>query len=239
MGRYAVRKALGGNHARAPSLIFTARMRCTSSLAGATSKTSTKCRTASDVSSAEIEPELLTNLFDDSREKRRMVRFQDLPKPMVDALLAAEDKRFFEHGGFDMFRIVGAAWADLRKGAVAQGASTLDMQVARSFFFSSERTFRRKIAETMVAFELDHRFTKQQIFELYSNEIYIGNRGSFAIRGFGEAAQAYFGKDIREINLAGSRVSCRHHPPAESLFHSRNASGARRGSARPRARADG
>ena len=63
---------------------------------------------------------------------------------MVDALLAAEDKRFFEHGGFDIFRIVGAAWADLRKGAVAQGASTLDMQVARSFFFSSERTFRRE-----------------------------------------------------------------------------------------------
>ncbi len=155
----------------------------------------------SDVTSAEIEPELLTNLFDDSREKRRMVRFEDLPKPMVDALLAAEDKRFFEHGGFDVFRIVGAAWADLRKGAVAQGASTLDMQVARSFFFSSERTFRRKIAETMVAFELDHRFTKQQIFELYSNEIYIGNRGSFAIRGFGEAAQAYFGKDIRDVNL--------------------------------------
>ncbi|HXN64468.1 MAG TPA: PBP1A family penicillin-binding protein [Candidatus Acidoferrales bacterium] len=154
-----------------------------------------------DVSNAEIEPELLTNLFDDSREKRRMIRFQDLPKPMVDALLAAEDKRFFEHGGFDVFRIVGAAWADLRKGAVAQGASTLDMQVARSFFFSSERTFRRKVAETMVAFELDHRFTKQQIFELYSNEIYIGNRGSFAIRGFGEAAQAYFGKDIREVNL--------------------------------------
>jgi penicillin-binding protein 1B len=154
-----------------------------------------------DVTSAEIEPELLTNLFDDSREKRRQVRFQDLPKPMVDAVLAAEDKRFFEHGGFDIFRVIGAAWADLRKGAVAQGASTLDMQVARSFFFSTERTWRRKIAETMVALELNNRFTKQQIFELYANEIYIGNRGSFAIRGFGEASQAYFGNDIRDISL--------------------------------------
>lgn len=156
---------------------------------------------ADDVQSAEIEPELLTNLFSDSREKRRPVHFEDLPKVMVNSVLAAEDKRFFEHGGFDIFRIFGAAWADFRHGGVAQGASTLDMQVARSFFFSTERTWRRKIAETFMAFELNHRFTKQQIFELYANEIYIGNRGSFAIRGFGEAAQAYFGKDVREVNL--------------------------------------
>jgi penicillin-binding protein 1B len=154
-----------------------------------------------DLQSADIEPELLTNLFSDSREKRRPVHFEDLPKVMVNAVLAAEDKRFFEHGGFDIVRIFGAAWADFRHGGVAQGASTLDMQVARSFFFSTERTWRRKIAETFMAFELNHRFTKQQIFELYANEIYIGNRGSFAIRGFGEAAQAYFGKDVRELNV--------------------------------------
>lgn len=156
---------------------------------------------ASQVTSAEIEPELLTNLFDTSREKRRPVKYSDLPKVMIDALLAAEDKRFFEHGGFDFVRVVGAAYADFRHRAVTQGASTLDMQVARSFFFTTERTWRRKVAETMVALELNHRFTKQQIFELYANEIYIGNRGSFAIHGFGEAAEAYFGKDIREVTL--------------------------------------
>ncbi len=151
--------------------------------------------------SAEIEPELLTNLFDTAREKRRVVRMNQLPKVLVDAVLAAEDKRFFEHPGFDPVRIVGAAWADLRHRNVGQGASTLTMQLARSFFFSTERTWRRKVAETLVALELEQRFSKQQLFELYANEIYLGNRGSFAIRGFGEGAQAYFGKDVRDLTL--------------------------------------
>jgi penicillin-binding protein 1B len=151
--------------------------------------------------SARIEPELLTNLFDSAREKRRRISFPDLPKVMVEALLSAEDKRFFEHPGFDIVRIMGAAWADLRHSAKAQGASTLTMQVSRSFFFSTERTWRRKVAETMVSLELEHRFTKQQIFELYANEIYLGNRGSFAIHGFGEGAEAYFNKDVRDLSL--------------------------------------
>ena len=152
--------------------------------------------------SAEIEPELITNLFDTTREKRRVVRMDQLPKVLVDAVLAAEDKRFFEHPGLDPVRVLGAAWADLRHRNVGQGASTLTMQVARSFFFSTERTWRRKVAETLVAFELEQRFSKQQIFELYANEIYLGNRGSFAIRGFGEGAQAYFAKDVHDVTLA-------------------------------------
>jgi penicillin-binding protein 1B len=157
--------------------------------------------TGAALDSAEIEPELLTSLFDSSREKRRVVRFEDIPKLLRDAVLSVEDKRFFEHPGFDPVRILGAAWVDLRHGARSQGASTISMQVARSFFFSSERTWRRKVAETLVALELEHRFTKAQIFELYANEIYLGNRGSFAIRGFGEASVAYFNKDVREVNL--------------------------------------
>ena len=151
--------------------------------------------------SAELEPEVITNLFDSSREKRRIVRFDDLPNVMINAVLSAEDKRFFEHGGFDIVRVIGAGLADLKIGHRAQGASTIDMQVARSFFFTTKREWRRKIKETLMAFEIDQRFTKQQIFELYANEIYLGNRGSFSIRGFGEGAQAYFGKDIREISL--------------------------------------
>src|SRR5579883_801649 len=153
------------------------------------------------VESAEVEPELLTNLFDNSREKRRRIRFDDLPKVMVQALLSAEDKRFFEHPGLDFVRVFGAAWADLRHEGIAQGASTLTMQLSRSFFFSTERTWRRKVAETIVALELEHRLSKQQIFELYSNEIYLGNRGSFAIHGFAEGSLAYFNKDIRDISL--------------------------------------
>jgi penicillin-binding protein 1B len=153
------------------------------------------------LSSGEVEPELITNLFDRSREKRRPVRYEELPRPLIEAVLAAEDKRFFEHPGLDPIRILGAAWADIRRGQKAQGASTISMQVARSFFFSTRREWSRKIEETLMALLLEHRFNKRQIFELYSNEVYLGNRGSFAIHGFGEAANAYFGKDVRELNL--------------------------------------
>jgi penicillin-binding protein 1B len=153
------------------------------------------------VDSAEVEPELLTALFDSSREKRRAISYNDIPKILRDAVLSVEDRRFFEHPGFDPIRILGAAWADLRHGARVQGGSTISMQVARSFFFSTDRTWRRKVAETVVALELEHRFNKQQIFELYANEIYLGNRGSFAIHGFGEASLAYFNKDLREVTL--------------------------------------
>jgi penicillin-binding protein 1B len=151
--------------------------------------------------SADVEPELLTNLFDSSREKRRAIAYNDIPKILRDAVISVEDRRFFEHPGFDPVRILGAAWADLRHGARVQGGSTISMQVARSFFFNSDRTWRRKIAETVVALELEHRFNKQQIFELYANEIYLGNRGSFGIHGFGEASLAYFNKDLREVTL--------------------------------------
>ena len=152
---------------------------------------------------AQIEPELITNLFDSAREKRRPVRYEDLPPELVHAILSAEDKRFFDHGGFDFIRIVGAAWADIRHSSSHyQGASTITMQVARTFFFSNERTMRRKVAEAMVSVELEQRFNKQQIFELYANEVYLGNRGSFGIRGFSEASVAYFGKDLRQLSIA-------------------------------------
>jgi penicillin-binding protein 1B len=154
-----------------------------------------------DMGTAEIEPELITNLFDSAREKRRPVRYDDLPPILVQAILSAEDKRFFEHPGFDFIRIFGAAWADIRHSQHMQGASTITMQVARTYFLSTDRTWRRKVAEAMLSFELEQRFTKPQIFEMYANEVYLGNRGSFGIRGFAEASVAYFGKDLRQLTL--------------------------------------
>jgi penicillin-binding protein 1B len=156
-----------------------------------------------EMDSAEIEPELITNLFDSAREKRRAARYEDLPVMLVDAILSAEDKRFFEHGGFDFIRIAGAAWADIRHTSKNyQGASTITMQVARTFFLSTDRNWRRKLAEALISLELEQRFTKQQIFEMYANEVYLGNRGSFGIRGFAQASVAYFGKDMRELSLS-------------------------------------
>jgi len=155
-----------------------------------------------DLGTAEIEPELITNLFDSQREKRRPVRYEDLPPVLVQAILSAEDKRFFEHPGFDFIRIVGAAWADIRHThSFVQGASTITMQVARTYFLTTDRTWKRKLAEAMLSFELEQRFNKQRIFEMYANEVYLGNRGSFGIRGFAEASVAYFGKDMRQLTL--------------------------------------
>jgi penicillin-binding protein 1B len=154
-----------------------------------------------EMASAEIEPELITNLFDSAREKRRAVRYDDLPPNLVNAILSAEDKRFFEHPGFDFIRIFGAAWNDLRHGTHLQGASTITMQVARTYFLSTDRNWRRKIAEAMLSFELEQRYSKQRIFEMYANEVYLGNRGSFGVRGFAQASVVYFGKDLRQLSL--------------------------------------
>jgi penicillin-binding protein 1B len=150
----------------------------------------------------ELEPELITNLFDKTREKRRLVRYEDIPKVLKDAIISIEDRRFFDHPGFDPVRIVGAVWVDLREMRREQGASTLSQQLARSFFLYPDKTLKRKLAELLITLQLEQRLTKEQIFEFYCNEIYIGRRGSFNIHGVGEAAQAYFEKDFRDLTLA-------------------------------------
>jgi penicillin-binding protein 1B len=149
----------------------------------------------------QVEPELITNLSDRNREKRRIVHFDDIPKVLVQAILSAEDKRFFQHSGFDPLRVVRAAYVDLKNGYKKEGASTLSMQLAREFWLDQEKSWTRKIAEVMITLELEQKLTKNEIFEYYSNQISLGQRGSFAIHGFGQAAQAYFGKDIRNLNI--------------------------------------
>ena len=161
----------------------------------------TSLETGGRLLSAEIEPELISSLFGASREKRRPMRYSDFPDLFRQAILSAEDKRFFDHPGLDPIRVMGAALRDIRSRTMAQGASTITMQVARSFFFSTKREWQRKVKEIGMALVLENRFTKEDIFELYANEVYLGNRGSFAVHGFGEAAKAYFDKDLRELSL--------------------------------------
>lgn len=149
-----------------------------------------------------LEPELVTNLFARNREKRRLVKFQDIPKVLVDAVIAAEDKRFFQHSGFDPIRVLKAAYVNLREQEIAQGASTLSMQLAGDLWLDRrERTWKRKAGEVLITLHLERKLTKQQIFEYYANQIYLGHIGSFAIHGFGQGAQAYFAKDIRQLTL--------------------------------------
>ena len=148
-----------------------------------------------------LEPELLTNVYDKNREKQRIVHYADIPPVLINAILSIEDQRFFQHNGFDPIGIVRAAWKDMRTGKHTQGASTLSMQLAKCMFLTYERTWRVKAAEVMITLQLEQRLTKQQILELYCNQIDLGRRGSFSIRGFGEAARAYFGKDLHSLSL--------------------------------------
>ena len=150
----------------------------------------------------ELEPQLVTGLFDaQQRAKRRIVKYDDIPKVMVDAVTSIEDRRFFHHSGVNYWRLMQAAWVDLRQGGNRQGGSTITMQVARGFFLTPEKRFKRKLTEILISIELEQRFSKKQIFELYANQVDMGQRGSFTITGFGEAAQAYFGKDLKDITL--------------------------------------
>ncbi len=148
-----------------------------------------------------LEPELISNLFDRLRQKRRVVHYNDIPRILVDAVTSAEDKRFFQHAGFDPLRIIKAMFEDVREGRKAQGASTLSMQLARNFWLGPEKTWHRKIAEALITMQIERKLTKEQIFEYYANQVDLGQRRSFAVRGFGEAAQVYFGKDVRELNV--------------------------------------
>jgi len=149
----------------------------------------------------QLEPQLLTNVASANREKRRVVRFRDIPPVLVEAVTSAEDKRFFQHNGFDPLGMARAAWVDLKEGRKDQGASTLSMQLAREFFLDKEKRWTRKLAEVIITLQLEQKLSKEQIFEDYCNQIYLGSRGTFRIHGFGEASETFLGKDLNQINL--------------------------------------
>ncbi len=131
-------------------------------------------------------------------ERRAVVRLKDTPKALTQAILAAEDERFYSHGGVDTLGILRAAASNLRSGGAKEGASTITMQVARNFFLSSEKTFTRKLNEALLAIKIEHALSKDEILELYINHIFLGQRAY----GFAAAAQIYFGKPLAKINVA-------------------------------------
>ena len=130
-------------------------------------------------------------------ERRNLTPINDIPKIMKDAVLAVEDTRFFEHGGVDYKGMVRAALANVGR-MKSQGASTITMQVARNVYLSSEKTFTRKIYEILLTFKLEHLLSKNQILEIYMNQIYLGNRAY----GFAAASEAYFGKPLKSVSIA-------------------------------------
>ncbi len=130
-------------------------------------------------------------------ERRNLTRLQDIPRPMIDAVLAVEDARFYEHGGVDYKGMLRAALANLGN-LKSQGASTITMQVARNVYLSSEKTYTRKIYEVLLTFKLEHMLTKDQILEIYMNQIFLGNRAY----GFAAASEAYFDRPLKEVSIA-------------------------------------
>ena len=130
-------------------------------------------------------------------ERRNVIAINEIPSYLRNAVVAIEDERFYEHGGVDYWGVLRATLANLR-GRLAQGASTITMQVARNFFLSNEKSFSRKIYEVLLAWKIEANLSKEQILELYMNQIYLGQRAY----GFSSAAQIYFGKDVREISIA-------------------------------------
>jgi penicillin-binding protein 1A len=130
-------------------------------------------------------------------ERRHLTPIKDIPQVMTNAVLAIEDARFYQHGGVDYMGIVRAGLANVGK-AKSQGASTITMQVARNVYLSSEKTFTRKIYEILLTFKLEHMLTKDQILEIYMNQIFLGNRAY----GFAAAAETYFGKPLKDISVA-------------------------------------
>lgn len=178
-----------------------------------------------------LEPELVGAYYGVDREQRDLVRLEDLPRHLSDAVLAIEDQRFESHHGVDPRRIAGALLANLRAGGIRQGASTLTQQLVKNFFLTPEQTLRRKLTEAVMALLVEARYDKEAILESYLNEIYLGQRGSTEIHGMGEAAKFYFGKRASELSVAESallaaivqspnRISPHRHP--EKALERRN-----------------
>jgi penicillin-binding protein 1B len=166
--------------------------------------------------SVSLDPPLLTALVSGAREKRRRVALDVIPERMRQAVLAIEDRRFYLHPGIDPIRMVGAVVTNVvGDRPYLVGASTITQQLARNFFLTEEmaaeqqtrtRSFRRKLLEQFMAIIIETKATKDEILELYLNDVYLGNRGSFALHGVAEAARMFFGKDVSNLSLSESAL---------------------------------
>jgi penicillin-binding protein 1B len=161
----------------------------------------TRLDTGQRVESVEFEPEILAGIYDEAAEERRVVKLAEVPKILVQAVLAAEDKRFLQHHGIDLRGVFRALVANLRSGRVVQGGSTLTQQLIKNFFLSGSRTMERKLKEAAMALLAEWHYGKLEILETYLNEIYLGQRGSRGLYGVWEGAQFYFGKEPKDLTI--------------------------------------
>jgi penicillin-binding protein 1B len=149
-----------------------------------------------------LAPESLTNDSVMKSGARSQLAFKDIPQVLVQAITSIEDRRFFDHHGLDVFGVARALLRNAGDERMGQGGSTITQQLIKNTYLTPERTLRRKYAEAMLAFTLERRLSKEDIFALYCNEIYLGQRGVMAVRGLDQAARVYFGKDLKDLSLA-------------------------------------
>src|SRR5215213_9685788 len=149
-----------------------------------------------------LEPEILSTDLSSKAGKREVLSFGEIPAVLVHAILAIEDRRFFEHSGVDVNGLARALLRNVADEQLAQGGSTITQQLVKNTYLTPEKTVQRKYAEAMLSFALEQRLSKNDIFALYCNEIYMGQRGAVAIRGVKEAAQVFYGKELRDLTLA-------------------------------------
>ena len=150
---------------------------------------------------AELEPELLATIYGARQEERRVVTLDEVPPVFIQAVLSAEDGRYFSHHGFDLRGILRAAFRNARAGRIVQGGSTITQQTVKNLYLGQQRTWWRKLREVAMALILDARYTKERILEVYLNEVYLGQRGPVAICGVQAAARFYFGRDLQHLSL--------------------------------------
>ena len=155
-----------------------------------------------EISFLELEPMEIARLYGPEGESRMLIDIRQVPQHLIDAVVAIEDHRFYEHGGIDLFGILRAMLADFRAGRVVQGGSTITQQLVKNYFLESERNFRRKFVEFSMSLILEALYKKDDIMEMYLNEIYMGQVGSVAIHGIGEASAYYFGRNVEDLTLS-------------------------------------
>ncbi len=153
-----------------------------------------------------LEPEVLTNDSSMKTGTRASLSYKDIPQTLAQAILSIEDRRFFEHGGLDVFGLGRAILRNAGDGEMGQGGSTITQQLVKNTYLSPEKTIKRKYAEAMLAFTLERRLSKEDIFALYCNEIYLGQRGSIGVRGVKQAAEIYFAKELKDLTLGESAL---------------------------------
>lgn len=159
-----------------------------------------------DPGPALVEPETLAYFQGPNLEERELVRIEDCPKHLVDAILTAEDRRFFNHPGIDPAGVFRALWVDVSSRRVSQGGSTLTQQLAKNLYFSGERTLTRKASEAFAAIVLEINYPKERILRAYLNEVYLGQHGAASVNGFGRASRHYFGKKVGDLSLGESAL---------------------------------